>query len=292
MTSIQGTALTADGIELSTRFWPAATQAADPWATVLLVHGLGEHSGRYEHVGERMAAAGIEVHAYDHRGNGGSGGRRGHVERWSQFHDDLEAQVVAVRTPGRPLVLYGHSMGGLIVAGYCLTDRARPDLVVLSSPGLDSTLPAWKLRLAPILAMVVPTLAVANAIDGSTLSRDPSVAAKTRDDPLCTTKSTTRLAAESVVEQRRVRELAAGGLGVPTLVMHGSDDGLVPPSASLPFAGAPMTTRVVYDGLRHELHNEPEGLAIVTDVIAWLQARATSSAAATVAAAATNRQAG
>jgi alpha-beta hydrolase superfamily lysophospholipase len=279
MPSLVSHVTTADGIVLLTRHWPAdeaeagGAWAGPPWLSVLLVHGLGEHSGRYEHVGDQLTAAGIDTYAYDHRGNGASGGRRGHVDRWSQLHDDLAERLAAVRaaSPGRPVALYGHSMGGLVVAGYCLTDWPKPDLAVLGSPGLDSTLSRWKLALAPLLGRLLPTLAVPNGIDGTTISRDPSVAAKSAADPLCTSASTARIAAESLREQARVRALAPGGLGIPTLVIHGEDDGLVPVGASAGFQDAPLTTRRTYPGLRHELHNEPEGPAVVEDVIDWLR---------------------
>jgi len=270
VTSTQGHASTADGTELLIRHWPAA---GETWTSVLLVHGLGEHSGRYEHVGEQLAAVGLDTYGFDNRGNGGSTGRRGHVDRWSQYHDDLAERLSAVRSAsgGRPVALYGHSLGGLIVAGYCLTDRLKPDLVVLSSPGLDSTLPAWKKGLARVLGRVAPTLAIPNGVSGDTLSRDPSVAAKLNADPMAARTSTARFGAEGLREQVRVRSAAHGGLGVPTFVQHGEDDGLVPVGASAVFEGAPMTTRRTFPGLRHELHNEPEGPAIVEGVIAWLR---------------------
>jgi alpha-beta hydrolase superfamily lysophospholipase len=277
MPSLVMHASAVDGTDLLVRHWPAGD--AVPWLSVVLVHGLGEHSGRYEHVGEQFAAAGIEAFAYDHRGNGGSGGRRGHVERWSQLHDDLaeRSSVVRAAAAERPLALYGHSMGGLIVAGYCLTERAQPDLVVLGSPALASTLAPWKLTLAPILGRLLPTLAVPNGVDGATLSRDPSVAARVAADPLCARASTTRMAAEGLREQARVRALAPGGLGVPTLVIHGEDDGLVPTAASAAFDGAPLTTRRTFPGLRHELHNEPEGPEIIAGVIDWLREQVAAS---------------
>jgi alpha-beta hydrolase superfamily lysophospholipase len=272
MPSILSHVRAADGTSILVRDWASDAQPGWPWASVLLVHGLGEHSGRYEHVGDQMAAAGLDVHAYDHRGNGGSGGRRGHVDRWAQYHDDLAERLVNVRAQsgGRPVVLYGHSMGGLVVLGYLLTDRPRPDLVVLSSPALDSTLAEWKKTLAPTLSRILPTLAVPNGIDGRTLSRDPSVADKVGADPLATTSSTTRFGAEALVEQVRVRR-DFGGLTLPTLVLHGLDDGLVPPQASEILATLPNVERRTYPGLRHELHNEPEGPAIVDEIIAWIR---------------------
>src|SRR6188508_2156064 len=249
MPSIVDHARTADGTLLLTRHWPAdeaeagGAWAGRPWASVLLVHGVGEHSGRYEHVGRQLAAAGIDAFGYDHRGMGGSEGRRGDVEGWSQFHDDLAERLAAVRdvSTDRPVVLYGHSLGGLIVAGYCLSPRPMPDLVVLSAPALDDNLPGWKHSIAKVLGRVAPTLDIPNDFDGSTLSRDPSVAAKTVDDPGCVTTSTTRMGAAAFAEQARVRAAAHDGLGVPTLVQHGEDDGLVPVEASAVFEGAPLT---------------------------------------------------
>ena len=274
MPSILSHVRAADGTSILVRDWTSDAQLGWPWASVLLVHGLGEHSGRYEHVGDQMAAAGLDVHAYDHRGNGGSGGRRGHVDHWEQYHDDLAERLVNVRgqAAGRPVVLYGHSMGGLVALGYLLTDRPRPDLVVLSSPALDSTLAEWKKTLAPTLSRIVPTLAVPNGIDGRTLSRDPAVADKVGADPLATTSSTTRFGAEALAEQERVRR-DFGGLTLPTLVLHGLDDGLVPPQASEILATLPNVERRTYPGLRHELHNEPEGPAIVDEIIAWIRAK-------------------
>jgi len=271
MPSVIGRAVTADGTELRTRHWPAP----DPWASMLIVHGLGEQSGRYEHVGEHFASAGIDVHAYDHRGQGGSGGRPGDIDRWSRYHDDLEERLAAVRASagGRPVALYAHSMGGLIVAGYLLSDRPRPDLVVLAAPALDSTLAGWKKRFSPIVARVAPTLSIPIGVPSETLSRDPEVGRRAAADRLNGRTSTARFGAEALVEQARVRA-GARSIGGPTLVLHGLDDGLVPPSASEVFEGAPGVERRTYPGLRHELHNEPEGPAVLDDVLAWLREHA------------------
>ena len=270
MTRPTSTVSTRDGIHLLVRQW---LPEGRPWLHVLLVHGLGEHSGRYEAVAAQMTAAGMAVHAYDHRGNGGSEGARGDVGAWSQLHDDLEDRLAEVRrqAAGLPVALYAHSMGGLIAAGYCLSGRPRPSVVVLSAPGFDSTLAAWKKALAPWLARVWPGLRLPNDVDPATLSRDPEVGKAVARDPQCGTTSTVRFGAAGFAEQQRVRPLLSQGLGVPTLVMHGEDDGLVPVEASAPLQGAPGVERRTFPGLRHELHQEPEGQAVVAAAIDWLR---------------------
>ncbi|HET9614309.1 MAG TPA: alpha/beta hydrolase, partial [Candidatus Limnocylindrales bacterium] len=114
-----------DGVPILVRRWRAADE---PWADVLLVHGIHEHSGRYEHVGAWLTAAGLDVTAYDLRGFGGSGGRRAYVTRWVEYEDDLQDRLAAVRRDagGRPVVLFGHSLGGLLVIGYLLAEPRRP----------------------------------------------------------------------------------------------------------------------------------------------------------------------
>jgi alpha-beta hydrolase superfamily lysophospholipase len=273
-------ALTGDGLALRTIHWHAAQPA---WAAVLLVHGLGEHVGRYDHVARQMADAGIDVHGYDLRGFGASSGPRAYVPRWAALHDDLESRLAEARatSPGLPLVLYGHSMGGLIALGYVLADPPRPlpDLLVLTSPGLDSTIAGWKQSIAPILGRIAPRLRIPNGFGAGALSRDPEVDSRLAADPLSQTSSTARLGAAGFAEQHRVRALLATGipLPVPTYVIHGSEDPIVPVGASEPLVeGRPNVTRRVYQGLRHETHNEPEGASVVEDTIAWIRAAAVS----------------
>ena len=276
MSSWTDAAAAPDGTRLRTRSWP---HRRAPWAVVLLVHGLSEHSGRYEHVGEWLAEAGLEVHAYDHRGFGGSGGRRGDVTRWSLLLDDLEARLAAVRRPGVPLVLYGHSMGGLICVEYAESSRPQPDCLVVSAPGLDSGHPRYLHWLAEVLGRVVPWLSVSGGDDFSVLSRDPAVGEAFRRDPLLVNRQTARFGREAFAAQRRTRRGLAG-IRVPTLVLHGEADWLVPPSASEALGRLPGVTRRLYPGLRHELHNEPEGRQIVAEVIDWLRSRLVDNGAA------------
>lgn len=271
--STVGRAVAPDGTELGTRHWPVP-DGRRPWATLLLLHGLAEHSGRYEHVGSRLAEAGIDAYAYDQRGFGTSGGRRAWVDRWSQFHDDLAERLAAARSAaaGGPVVLYGHSLGGLVALGYALSDRPKPDTLVLSAPALDAEIPAWKRALAGFLGVLAPTLAVRNALNVAVLSRDPQVGIRYLADPLNHHFTTTRLGAEFLREQARCRS-ARGQLRVPTLVIHGEADRLVPTNASAPLGDVPSVTRRTYPTLRHEMHNEPEWATVIDDVIGWLRER-------------------
>jgi acylglycerol lipase len=266
-----------DGTELLVRRWPIPAGAAGrPWASVLLVHGLAEHSGRYEHVGRQLAGAGLDVEAYDQRGFGGSGGRRAFVERWTMTHDDLEDRLAAVRAraslAGRPVALFGHSLGGLIALGYAVADPARPlpDGLVLSAPALDSTVPGWKQTLIRVVGRVAPTRELKNDLGGTILSRDPTVGEWYTADPLNHHATTLRFAAEAFAEQARARA-ALRRLSIPTLVYHGEEDRLVPTVASAPLGDLAGVVRRTYPRLRHETHNEPEGPAVIADAIGWLR---------------------
>jgi acylglycerol lipase len=267
-----------DGLDLRTYEWPAI---GTPRAHLLLVHGIAEHAGRYQHVATRLASAGITTHAYDQRGFGRSGGHRAYVDRWSQYHDDVEDQLAEVRSAaeGLPLVLYGHSMGGLIALGYALADPRRPlpDLLVLSAPAIDAAVPAWKRRLADILGGTLPRFAIANTFPAGGLSSDPAVEAAYLADPLAVHRTTARLGVSLFREQDRVKSALAGGAPLPvtTYVLHGVDDPIVPEWASRSLEGRANVTRRVYQGLHHETHNEPSGATVIDDTIAWITGRVT-----------------
>ncbi len=263
---------TRDGTSLLIRHW--AVRGGEPWAALLLVHGLAEHCGRYEHVGAQLANAGIDAHGYDQRGFGGSGGPRASVERWSQLHDDLEERLVAVRSiaPARPLALFGHSMGGLIALGYVLDGRARPDLLVLSAPAIGADVPLWQRLIAGPLRRLAPNLLIANRLDTAALSSDPAVRAAYLSDPLNQHRTTVRFGHALFGEQRRVAA-ALDRLSIPTLVVHGGLDRLVPTAMSGSLEGRSGVRRVVYPGLLHELHNEPSGARVVDDEIDWIRER-------------------
>ena len=260
--------LAPDAPLLYLREWLAVGPA---WGRVLIVHGIGEHSGRYERTGRLLSEAGLDVQAFDLRGHGLSGGRRVYIRRWSDYLDDVEGRLAALRRPGLPTVLLGHSMGALISLTYACSNRPSPDLLVLSAPPLKAEVPGWQRALAPALSRVVPNMVLANPISGDQLAADPNVAAAYFSDPLVQPRSTARLGAELFWAMKQVPG-EIGRLHIPTLVIHGGDDKLVPTTGSEPLAAVPGVERRVLPKLRHETLNEPEGPEVVAGIVEWLRA--------------------
>ena len=273
---IAGTARTRDGLELRTLRWPADGEAR---AHLLLIHGIAEHAGRHAHVATRFAQAGIETHAFDLRGFGASSGRRAYLDHWSEYHDDVEDQLATIRAVSGRLrvVLYGHSMGGLIALGYVLADgpRPQPDLLVLSAPAIAAKVAQWKRGLADVLGRIAPRMEIPNDLPPGGLSHDPQIEVAYRSDPLNVHRTTTRLGLELFREQARVeaRLKRIRALPMATYVFHGSDDPIVPVSSSASLDGRGNVTRRVYPGLRHEMHNEPEAAAVIGETVAWMLAQ-------------------
>jgi acylglycerol lipase len=272
-TSTTETLAARDGTRLLVRRWDAE---GTPWATALVVHGLGEHSGRWEKVAARMTAAGIAAWSFDHRGHGRSEGRRAYAARWDHLLDDVEDRLAASRVAGLPAIVWGQSMGGLVCADYLLSGRPAPDLAVLSAPALGDTLNPLLRTLAPALGRVAGTVELANPFIPDQLSRDPKVGEAYAVDPLTLSKTTLRLAAGVVTAADRVNAKIEAGATVPcpTLVIHGEDDTIIPTASTATLGAAPGVERRTYPGVRHEPHNDPDGEAIVDAAIAWLRAKA------------------
>ncbi|HEX2420020.1 MAG TPA: alpha/beta hydrolase [Acidimicrobiia bacterium] len=254
-----------DGGAQLVREWDPETE---PKGDVVLVHGIGEHSGRYAQVGSWLTEGGYRVRSFDLLGFGASSGPRGDIARWSLYLDQVEGHLRAMRTEGRPLVLMGHSMGGLIAAEYAVSERPQPDLLVLSSPALTGGA-SWQRTIAPFIGRAFPTLSLPTAVKGSHLSRDPAVGEAYTSDPLNLFKVTTRLGANIFASQDRVIPLLSR-ISIPTFVIHGDDDPIVPPEASQLLLGLPGVERRLYPDLRHECLNEPEGRQVTTDILSWL----------------------
>jgi len=242
-----------------------------PRAHVVLVHGIAEHCGRYERTGSLLADAGFFVRSFDLIGFGGSGGARGDIDDWSRYHDQVQRHVEWARQQGGPLILMGHSMGGNLALGYVLAGRPRPDLLVLTAPALGGGA-TWQRAIAGMVSKIAPKLPVANTLKGEQLSRDPEVGEKYFSDPLVYAKSTTRLGAllfESMDDLTRT----CTELDMPTLVLHGAADTIVPPQSTAVLGEIPCVERRLLPNLRHEILNEPEGPEVVQQIVDWIDAK-------------------
>jgi alpha-beta hydrolase superfamily lysophospholipase len=244
-----------------------------PRATVLLVHGFAEHSGRYEHVGRWLAERGYATHAYDHLGHGRSSGERCHVERFDQYLDDLGLVLEQVRkdAPAFPVFLVGHSMGGLIVASYAV--ERRPDVLGIVLSGAALAVPRGRARfqlwLARGIRAVAPRLAMGSGLDLDGLASDPRVLEAYLADQLVERKLTVSLAAELMTTVERTAP-RGGAVSVPLLALHGAEDTLTSPSGSEQFAAAaPRGRSIVYPGLRHEIFNEPSYEQVLGEVASF-----------------------
>ncbi len=275
MPSTTETLQARNGTPILVRHWAAE---GTPRASVLIVHGLGEHSGRYERTASIFGRAGLEVAGLDLQGFGGSGGRRGFVDGFGTWLDDIEDRLAALRTAsdGRPVVLLGHSMGGLVSLTYAESDRPQPDLLVLSAPAVADALPEWKHVAARVLGRLVPTVSFPNGLDGTLLSRDPGVGIAYVADPFNHHATTSGLGLRLLEAQVSARP-GVGRVRVPTLVTHGGADPIVPTAASEILATLPNVERKVYPDLRHETLNEPEGPQVAADMVAWIGAHLGSS---------------
>ena len=258
------TAFTAsDGENLAVYDWPLPDA---PRATVLLVHGLGEHAGRYDALARHLGAWGYAVRGYDHYGHGESSGPRGGLPWDTRLLDDLTDIVDATRArmpAGQPLVLLGHSMGGLVAARFVALGMRPVEALVLSSPAFDAGLgPVQKLLLAT-LQRIAPNLRVGNGLDAHYLSHDASVVRAYLADPLCHDRISVRLA-RFIAEAGPATVARAAHWQVPTLLLWAGADRLVNPAGSRAFASAAPKERVqahCFEPLYHELFNESPELA-------------------------------
>lgn len=272
----------ADGVVLVRRNWPVEHARHG----VLLVHGLGEHSGRYGHVAAWFNRRGLDVRGYDQRGHGRSPGARGALHR----PDDLVVDLAAIHAEyatrfDRPPLLVGHSMGGLVVARAVLDGHVVPSGLVMSSPALRSLETRFMQRVARVLARTVPNLPLTRSQHLQWLSHDPAVAAMVEVDALCSRRITPRLA-DFIFRAGAASIADASRLDVPTLLLAAGTDHLVDPGGSREFAEADraddvLTYRAFPDSY-HELFNEAEPIRgqVMQTLAAWLQALGLGAAVA------------
>lgn len=274
MTQREGALQGAGGLRI---FWQAWLPDATPRAVVVLAHGASEHSDRYRHVASRLVADGYAVYAIEHRGHGRSDGPRALIDRIGNAVSDLDDLVVLAggENPGGPVFLLGHSMGGAIAVSYALAHQNRLHGLVLSAPlaAVEAAPPPMRVA-ARVLSTLIPKLPLF-PIDPSLISRDPAVVDEYRQDPLVhhgklPVRTVAELASAIDSFPRRVPAIT-----VPALIMYGTADRLCPPAGSLMLSeriGSQDKVLKSYEGLYHEIFNEPEQDQVLNDLCSWLAA--------------------
>ena len=279
---------THDEVPLHVRQW---TIKGPSLGLVLVVHGLGEHIGRYAALAARLNQAGWDVAGYDHRGHGASGGPRGGIAQPHSLLDDLGLVIDTLRHEApRPLVLLGHSLGGLIAARFVAEGLATPhaawwrpvDALVLSSPALDPGMNRAQRLLLSVLGPLAPNLAVGNGLKPEWISRDPAVVRAYEADPLVHDRVTPALV-RFIVDAGAVVQARAARWAVPTLLLWAGADRCVAPAGSAAFAAAAprdVLTHTCYPQMAHEIFNEPEREQPLAELSRWLAALPLRPAAA------------
>lgn len=276
-TATLSTFTASDGDNLAIHDWPVS-EGQPLRGVVVLVHGLGEHAGRYEHVARRLNDWGFAVRGYDQFGHGESGGPRGGLPSPSRLVDDLAEMVQSARTrtpDGVPLILLGHSMGGLVAAQYAAAHPASIDALVLSSPALGTRVSGLQRLLLRVLTRIAPDLRVGNGLQTRWLSHDPAVERAYLEDPLVHDRISARLAGLLIGGGPQVVAQAAQWK-VPTLLIYAGRDRLVDPAGSRAFAAAAPARWVssrCFEDLYHEIFNERDPRPVFDCLRQWLSAR-------------------
>jgi alpha-beta hydrolase superfamily lysophospholipase len=263
-------------LQLYNQSWrpPGAARAA-----LAIVHGLGEHSGRYQGLAQALAAQGIAVYALDQRGFGRSEGQRGYINRWDEFMHDLGAFIDLIQEAeaGLPVFLLGHSLGGVIALDYALRRPQGLRGVIASAPALIQTaISPVKVVIAKLLSRTLPRFTMGSGLNLDLISRDQELVRQTKADPLSHQVGTPRIATESFAAQERTLE-NAHRFPLPLLLIHGDADGLVPLLASQTFyehMQGPDKQLIVYPGGYHESHNDLHRQQVYADIAAWISDRA------------------
>jgi len=264
---------TKDGLEMYAKDWLPTGKAR---GVVCLVHGVGEHIGRYQADAEAFVKAGYILAGFDQRGFGQSTGQRGHTPSLQAYFDDIDLFLaeVARRYPEFPRFLYGHSMGAVLVLAYTPVRQPTVAGVIATGPALKSSLEEQKLKvlLAKVLGKILPTLSMKSEIDAKMLSRDPDVANLYTTDPLVHTIITTAWG-KSMLEAVHLALENAPHFPLPLLLMHGCEDQIAYPSSSLEFAKLAPKDKVtvkMWEGCKHELHTDTEKARVFEVMVDWL----------------------
>ncbi|ORW29937.1 hydrolase [Mycobacterium paraense] len=270
---------TFDGVGGVRIVYDVWTPDTAPRAVVVLSHGLGEYARRYDHVAQCFGDAGLVTYALDHRGHGRSGGKRMLVRDISEYTTDFDTLVrIATREHhGLKCIVLGHSMGGGIVFAYGVERPDNYDMMVLSAPAVaaQELVSPLMVLAAKVLGVVVPGLPV-QELDVDAISRDPAVVAAYNADPLVYHGKVPAGVGRALLQVGETMPQRAPALTAPLLVVHGSDDRLIPVDGSRRLVECVGSTDVelkVYPGLYHEVFNEPEQRQVLGDVVSWITAR-------------------
>jgi len=275
--STLSTFVASDGDNLVIQDWPLAP-GARLRGVVVLVHGLGEHAGRYDHVARKLNSWGFAVRGYDQHGHGESGGARGGLPTDTRLLDDLADIVDATRArldADVPLILLGHSMGGLVAARFVALKLRPVQALVLSSPALDPGLSGFQKLLLGVLPKLAPNLRVGNGLDANYLSHDATVVQTYRADRLVHDRISARLA-RFIAEQGAATIAVAAQWMLPTLLLYAGSDKLVNPAGSRAFAAAApkdLVTSQCFEPLYHEIFNETDAGPVFAALQTWLDTR-------------------
>ena len=279
-----------DGENLALYSWQAEESSKQPGnlgapsrGVVLIVHGLGEHAGRYDHVANNLRNWGFQVCAYDQRGHGESTGLPGILPNSNALLDDLADVVDDTRQlyPQRPLILLGHSLGGLVASRFVSLGIRPVDALVLSSPALNAGLSAFQKLLLRVLPRIAPDLSVSNGLDANFISHNPQAVKAYLEDRLVHNKISPRLG-QFIATAGPATLAAATQWRTPTLLMYAGADKLVNPAGSDQFAKLATTSKSVkpgtvtakrFDGYYHELFNELDAEPVFELLKNWLDAR-------------------
>jgi acylglycerol lipase len=262
-----------DGLEIFAQGWEPESRPLK--AVVLLVHGIGEHTSRYAHVAEAFSKEGYALFGADLRGHGHSEGPPGHFPSIEAVMQDIDNLLEHARSryPELPLILYGHSLGAILVLYYGL--KCQPDIkgVIATSPGMHNALEKQpvKIMAAKVLGLLMPGVSLPTGLDTSAISRDVKVAEAYKNDPLVHGKMSLGFGRIMLTVNQWTLE-HAGEFPLPLLLMHGKQDTIAFPAGSIEFA-APLDkkcTLVLWDGFWHELHNEPEQIEVFKKMTDWM----------------------
>lgn len=269
----EGTFQGVNDLELFYQYW---RPVAEPRAVVALVHGVTEHCGRYLNVVDLLTTGCYLVYAFDQRGHGRSPGQRVHIDHWREYRGDLKAflELIGKQAPGKPIFLYGHSMGALVVLDYLVHDSSGLKGAIISGAPIEpeGVGNPFLIALARALSGIWPRFSLDPGLDPTAISRDPQAVEAYLTDPLCTHKVTVRWGTESLEAVARVKERAAE-IDLPILLIHGEDDRLNLAEGSrflYEQIAHPDKTLQVYPGGYHDLHNDLDHEKVLADVKSWL----------------------